>query len=208
MHSSFQMAGDDMAVSMLLLLLLTVVTQASLALTHGTLTTDQLHTALCVWIVAHRHFAPGRPLVVTLPRTSPDVARSALNGPLSQTDDLQTVNFILEMLHEGTRWPIELFRSSGDDSADSSVLQHSYILFVWNGEAGSLNETIENQLENLKYSTFWNPRQRFLVVATDSSNEPAQLLAAHICSVLWQMVRIVNVVVMIPNHFAYLYCVL
>ena len=70
-------------------------------------------------------------------------------------------------------------------------------------EEGSLNETIENQLENLKYSTSWNPRGRFLVVATDSSNKPAHLLAAHICSILWQVARIVNVVVLVPNLFAY-----
>ena len=54
------MAGADMAVS--ILLLLTVVTQAAVALTDSTLTTDQLHTVLCVWTVAHSHFAPGRPL--------------------------------------------------------------------------------------------------------------------------------------------------
>ena len=41
------------------------------------------------------------------------------------------------------------------------------------------------------------------MVATDSSNEPAQLLAAHICSILWQVARIVNVVVLIPNQIAY-----
>jgi hypothetical protein len=113
------------------------------------------------------------------------------------------VNIILGNLHRGTRWPIELFRSSGDDTADTSVLHHSYILFVWNGETGSLNETLENQMENLKYSTSWNPRGRFVVVATDSNNEPAQLLAVHICSVLWQVARIVNVVVLIRNKFAY-----
>ena len=148
-----------MTVSMLLLLLLlTAVTQAALALTHSTLTTDQLHTVLCVWTVAHRHFSPGRSLVVSLPRTTPDVARTALNDPLPQRDDLQTVNAILGKLHEGTRWPIELFRPTADDIADRSVLQHSYILFVWNEEADSLNETLDNQLENLKYSTSWNPR--------------------------------------------------
>ena len=201
MHFYLQMAGFDMAVSMLLLL--TAVTQAAVQLTHSTLTTDQLHTALCVLTVAHRYFAPGRPLVLSLPRTTPDVARSALNYPLPQRDDLQTVNVILGTLHEGTIWPIELFGSSGDDSADSSVLQHSYILFVWNEEASSLNETIENQLENLKYSTSWNSRGRFLVVATDSSNETAHLLAAHICSVLWEVARIVNVVVLIRDKCAY-----
>jgi len=191
------MARSDIAVSMLLFLL-TAVTQASV-----TLTTDQLHTVLCVWTVAHRHFAPASPLVVSVPRTTPDVSRSALRDPLPQRDELQTVNVLLGKLHEGTRWPIELFRPSGDDTADTSVLHHSYILFLWNEKAGSLNETLQNQLENLKYSTSWNPRGRFLVVTTDKNNEPAQLLAAHICSILWQVARIVNVVVLIPNQFAY-----
>jgi hypothetical protein len=42
------------------------------------------------------------------------------------------------------------------------------------------------------------------VVATERSNEPPHLLAAHICSILWQVARIVNVVVLIPNQFAHL----
>jgi len=167
-----------MSVSMLLLL--TAVTQAALPLTVSTLTTDQLHTVLCVWTVANRHFAPGRPLVVSLPRTTPDVARSALSETLPQRDDLKTVNYLLGKLYEGTRWPIELFRPTGDDTVDISVLHHSYILFLWNEEADSLNETLENQVANLKYSTSWNSRGRFLMVATERNNEPAHLLAAHI----------------------------
>ena len=186
-----------------MLLLLTTVTQAAVALTDSTLTTDQLHTVQCVWTVAHSYFAQGRPLVISLPRTTADIARSALSDPLSQRDELKTLNVILGKLHEGKRWPIVLFRKSGDDTEDTSVLHHSYILFVWNEEASTLNETIENQLENLKYSISWNPRGRFLVVVTESSKEPAQLLTAHMCSILWQVARIVNVVVLIPNQFAY-----
>jgi len=201
MYFSFQMATAKMAVSTLLLL--TAVTQAAVALTDSTLTTDQLQTVLCVWTVAQRHFAPGRTLVVSLPRKKPDVGRTDLSDPLPQRDDLQTVNIILGKLHEGARWPIELLRPSRDDTADTSVLHHSYILFVWNEEASNINETLENQVDNLKYSTSWNPRGRFLVVATLSVNEPAHLLAANICSILWQLARIVNLVVLIPNQFAY-----
>jgi len=40
-------------------------------------------------------------------------------------------------------------------------------------------------------------------VASDGSNEPANLLAVQICSILWQESRIVNVLVLIPNQFAY-----
>ena len=201
---SLQMTAADMTFSMLqLMLLLTAVTQADVASTDSTLTTDQLHTVLCVWTIAHRHFAPGRPLVVSMPHTTTQVVRSALSDPLPQRDDLQTVSVLIGKLHEGTRWPIELFRPSGDDTADTSVLHHSYILFVWNGEAGSLNDTLENQVENMKYSTSWNPRGRFLVVATDKSNGSGHLLAAHICSVLWQVARIANVVVLIPKQNLY-----
>jgi hypothetical protein len=101
MHFSLQMAGACMLVSMLLLLV--AVTQTvSVAIKINTLTTDQLHTVLCVWSIAHRHFAPGRPLVVSLPRTTPEVARSALSEPLPQRDDLKSVNALLAKLHEET----------------------------------------------------------------------------------------------------------
>ena len=146
MQFSLQMAVADMVVSLMLLLLLTAVTQDAVALTHSSLTTDQLHTVLCVWTVAHRHFAPGRPLVVSLPRTKTDVVRSTLSDSLSQRDDLMTANVLLGKLHEGKRWPIELFRPDGDNIADTSVLHHSYILFVWNEGMSSLNETLQNQL--------------------------------------------------------------
>ena len=130
MHFCLQMVGADKVLSMLLLL--TAVTQAAVALTESTLTTDQMHTVLCVWTVAHRHFAPGRPLVVSLTPTAQGVARCALSGPLPQRDVLQTTNVILGKLHDGTSWPIEVVRASRDETADTSVLHQRYILFVWN----------------------------------------------------------------------------
>jgi len=92
-----------MAVSMLLVLLLTAVTQAVLALRDITLTTDQLHTVLCVWTVAHRHFAPGRPLVLSLPRTTLDVTSSAISDHLPLREDLRKVNAILGKVTRGNK---------------------------------------------------------------------------------------------------------
>jgi len=103
MHFSLQISVSDMSVTMLYMLLLTAVTQAAVPLTDSTLPTVQLHTVLCVWTVARRHFAQGGSLVVSLPRTTPDVARSSLSDPLAQTDDLQTVRVILGKLHEEKR---------------------------------------------------------------------------------------------------------
>jgi hypothetical protein len=86
-HFSLQMTGAEMSVRMLLSLL-AAVTQSAVALTDRTLTKDQLHTVLSVWTVSHRYFAPERPIVVSLPRTTPDVARSVLGDPVPQTGDL------------------------------------------------------------------------------------------------------------------------
>jgi hypothetical protein len=115
-----------------------------------------------------------------------------------QKDDLQLVNFMLYKLNERTWWPIQLFRPNEDEIEDISVLHHSYILFVLLEEKASLNETLENQVQNMKYSSSWNPRGRFVVVITGHNSEAPQLTATHICAILWQMSNIVNVVVLIP----------
>jgi len=89
-----------------------------------------------------------------MPGAMPDFARSSLSDPLPQRDDLQTVSVLLGKLHEGTRWPIELFRSRGYVTAHTPVLQHSYILFLWNEVASNLNQTLENLVEDLELTVF------------------------------------------------------
>jgi len=75
---------------------------------------------------------------------------------------------------------------------------------VWNERASNLNETLENQVEDLKESTSWKPSGRFLVVVTDRKNVSAHLLAAHIYSLMWQLVRSVNEMVLVQKQFPYL----
>jgi len=43
---------------------------------------------------------------------------SPLSDPLPQTDNLQMVSVLLAKLHEGKRWPIELFGPSGDGTSN------------------------------------------------------------------------------------------
>ncbi|XP_021941935.1 uncharacterized protein LOC110840925 [Zootermopsis nevadensis] len=167
------------------------------------LTMEQLHLVLCVETIAHRYFTPGHPLIVSLPATAEESTSRQLIQTTPHKDDLQLVNFMLQKLNEGTRWPIELFRPNEDEIADAAVLHHSYILFVWLEEEASLNKSLENQVEYLKYSASWNPRGRFVVVMTGHSGQQLpQIVATHVCAILWQMSKIVNVVVLIPGQEA------
>jgi len=185
-------------------MLFTAFIQAVHAGSDMALTTQQLHTVLCVESIAHRYFTPGRTLIVSLPASRQEVSRTTFKQTLSHTDDMQLLDAILEKLNERTRWPIELFRTSGDETADTTVLHHSYILFVWQEEGMSLIETLESQVENFRYSMSWNPRGMFLVVVTTSSNVPPNLLAAQVCFTLWQIANIANVVVLVPHKFTHL----
>jgi len=184
-------------------LLITAFIQAVHAGSDMALTTQQLHTVLCVESIAHRYFTPGRTLIVSLPTSRQEVSHRAFKQTLSHTDDTQLLDAILEKLNERTKWPIELFRTSGNETADTTVLHHSYILFVWQEEGMSLRETLESQVVNFKNSMSWNPRGKFLVVVTASSYDPPNLLAAQVCSTLWQMANIVNVVVLVPHQIAH-----
>jgi len=184
-------------------LLITAFIQAVHAGSDMVLTTQQLHTVLCVESIAYKYFTPDRTLTVSLPASRQEDTRPTFRATLFHADDIQLLDAILEKLNERTRWPIELFRTSGDETADATVLHHSYILFVWQEEGMILIETLESQVENLRYSTSWNPRGMFLVVVTTSSNVPPNLLAAQVCSTLWQIANIVNVVVLVPHKFTH-----
>ncbi|XP_033611240.1 uncharacterized protein LOC117283066 [Cryptotermes secundus] len=184
-------------------LLFVVFTQGVLTESNNILTTQQLHTALCVETIAHRYFTPGSPLVISLPGMGQTGIHRPFLGILQHRDHLQMVNFLLENLNERTTWTIQIFQPEGDEIIDTSVLHHSYILFVWLDMEVTLNRTLGDQVEILKYSTSWNPRGRFVVVVSGHSSEPPQLLASLICAMLWQVASIANIVVLIPNQIAY-----
>jgi hypothetical protein len=61
------------------------------------------------------------------------------------------------------------------------------------------NETLDNQVENLKRSASWNPRGRSVAVVTAHTGEPPQLLASHIYAILWEMASVVNAVVWVRD---------
>jgi hypothetical protein len=85
-------------------------------------------------------------------------------------------------------------------SDEQLCTHHNYIIFTWPEEVdGDVIETLVTQLEELQSLVSWNPRAKFFVVITDSFTRPADLLALKICETMWNMNRIVNVVVLVPN---------
>ena len=80
------------------------------------------------------------------------------------------MSFTLTKLHENVSWTLRLFPP--EISLDAGVeTSHSYIIFTWpEHEDTDVMETLRDQVETLKEAEgeSWNPRGKFLVVASDS----------------------------------------
>lgn len=177
---------------------LTFVTLQMVASIRGEiLTAEQRYMALCLRSVIHRSFTPGQTLFVSLPN-------KGCHGTLQKCDCFQLVNFFLEEIHQDALWPFHVYRRdfvTFEVTEEQLRIHHNYIIFTWPEEVhGDIMETLVTQLEELQSAVSWNPRARFFVVVTVNDTRPTHLLALKICEQMWNASRIINVVIVIPNH--------
>jgi hypothetical protein len=77
---------------------------------------------------------------------------------------------------------------------------HSYVILTWlEEEDGDVLEALVGQLEALKSWSSWNPRGRFVVLVRTLNSESSQSLALKISEKMWNLNKIVNIVILIPN---------
>jgi hypothetical protein len=86
-----------------------------------------------------------------------------------------------------------------DETSEGVVTPHSYIIFLWPQQDESIYESFVLQIQNYQDSPSWNPRAKFLVVVTGHDNEFRVSLASHVCATLWEISKVSNIVVLIPN---------
>jgi hypothetical protein len=159
------------------------------------LTKVHQHIASCVRTAALRHFSAGRPVSVSMPSNE----LPATNA--TPSEDIQhMVHLVLRELNDMMRWPILFYTSDTMvEETQEVVLPHSYIIFLWPQQDKDVNDTIKTQMENQKDSLSWNPLAKFLVVVTGLGSEPHISVARRIFVAVWEMTRISNIVLMIPN---------
>jgi hypothetical protein len=111
------------------------------------------------------------------------------------------VNYVLSGLNDMTRWPILIFISDipPEETPEEVVTPHSYIIFLWQQQDESIYDTIESQMQNQRDSPSWNPRAKFLLVLSGHDTDPHITVGRHICEILWDISKISNLVVLIPN---------
>jgi hypothetical protein len=115
-------------------------------------------------------------------------------------DSQHMVHYVLRGLNDMMRWPIVTFTSDTivEETPEQVVIPDSYIIFLWPQDQ-DIYGTIETQMENQQDSFSWNPVAKFLVVVTGHGNEPHMSVARRIFDIVFEISRISNIVLLIPN---------
>ncbi|KDR17223.1 uncharacterized protein LOC110831897 isoform X2 [Zootermopsis nevadensis] len=177
-------------------LLTFIVLQMATLIRNELLTSEQRYIALCLRSVIRRNFTPGQSLIVSFPKSG---CQGSQTSP--KCDSSQLVNFVLENTHQDVLWPLQVFQTEFlnlEMSDEQLRIHHNYVIFTWPEEFDVIG-TLVTQLEKLQSVVSWNPRAKFFIVVTENYISPANILALNICETMWNINRIVNVVVMVPD---------
>jgi Ligand-gated ion channel. len=168
---------------------------------NGLLAGDQLHMVLCLGRITTKHFTQGQTTLVSFP----EEGRSTSHRKLTQfgmDSHVSLLYHILQDMHQDMLWQITT-SSLGNMSL---VITHedywkmdNYVIFTWSGEKDSATDNLNYQVEELKRRISWNNRAKFLVVVAENLRDEAYQVAFKIMKELWEVYRVLNVVVLIPQ---------
>jgi hypothetical protein len=190
--------------TMLILLSLVLLGTLQVALPlpdSGLLTGEHCHMAVCVETIAKRHFSPGRATLVSFPGVARGLPRRTLEK-FTTNSEMHLLHHTLQHMHEETLWPITTTSLSYvplNLGYESYWKMDHYIIFLWSTEEGSVMDSLRDQVQELKQSSCWNNRAVFLVAVTQYPTKDASQLALEIIKELWELNRILNVDVLIPQ---------
>jgi hypothetical protein len=110
---------------------------------------------------------------------------------------------MLHNLHRNALWPIHYVvpvDTPLDEDNYVTIKFQNYVLFIREEhEADIVEDILLRQLEYLQNSMTWNSRAKFILVVNSSVKEFTRSLALRICEKVWNLAKIANVVVLIPN---------
>lgn len=189
---------------MLMLLTLVVfgVLKFVLALRDNSLLTgDQRHMVSCLGSITTKHFTEGHAILVSFPEEGRGISQRKLK--LFGTDShVSLLYHILQAMHQDMLWQI----TTASLRSMSLVITHddfwkmdNYVIFTWSGEQDSAIDNLVYQVDELNRRISWNNRAKFLVVVAENLRDEVGHVAFNIMKELWDVYRVLNVVVLIPQ---------
>jgi hypothetical protein len=127
--------------------------------------------------------------------------RSVRNGSLT-VDHADLVEFSVSSINEKFTWNLQISRSGDgipENPAEEVYIHYNYLFYTWPGEDdGYVVTNLVSEIEEIKSKGSLFPRERFLVVITDTGNEAPSEAALSVLKELWSNYMILDVLVLVP----------
>jgi len=169
----------------------------------GLPTTQKTQLVLCGLTVLERHFKTGNNLLVSFSHTTySNTQQRTLSHTSQYKNDDQVVNLMLQKTNEAARWAILV---SNPDQPSLEITHEvqgkmDYYLVIVRPK-GTDEETfdeVQDQFDSFPKMKSWNQRALFLVMLTDTIEEP-KVLAHKIFDELWKSENVLNIVLLVPT---------
>jgi len=167
----------------------------------GLLTGDQRHMVLCLGSITTKHFTQGQATLVSFPEEGRGTSQRTLNL-FGTGNHVSLLYHILQAMHQDMMWKItttSLRSTSQVITHDDFWKMDNYVIFTWSQEQDSAIDNLGYQVDELKRRSSWNNRAKFLVVVAENLREEVGQVVFKIMKELWEVYRVLNVVVLIPQ---------
>jgi len=159
------------------------------------------HLADCIVTISVHYFNSGRTVVFSSSFNDENITRLGTESIV----DLE--NEVIERLNLVARWPITVFRSTGDvkqnklyssDNADDKHLSYILVVRCKEGKWEEACENVRGKVMEMKASAAWNSRGKFLVVVWHCVADGLQNGLKDLLESLW-FFKVFNVVILHPS---------
>ena len=167
----------------MVILLFSAITNGAL-LPSKSLTLQENHLVRCLTYISHRHFAPGRTVVISSPSSYRDVQQE-----------------LIAEIQQTKIWPVVTLNGNFSENDEKVFIDRdgSYIILTQNENIWNLLNEFHSLKKNreTKYRISWNFEARFVVAgANEFSMEQMQLI-----SIFFRSVRMYNFVIVSQEHY-------
>jgi hypothetical protein len=182
--------------------ILTLLDIACCTAMNHVLTDLQRHVVTCVSTIMHRYFPPEHTVLLSMPSAKLWVPRRTIEISF-EADNEVLVELSARSIYEISLWSLQMSRpgvETLENELEGSDEHHNYIIYTWpDEEDGSVLTNVISQVEEMKTRAWLNPRERYLVVITDTGTSSPSEAALSILMELWSNYVILDVLIMVPD---------
>jgi hypothetical protein len=138
-----------------------------------------------------------------MPSVELGVTRRTIEISSFEADHEALVDLSVRSINEKSLWSLQISRP-GVETLENELVEsdkhHNYIIYTWpDEEDGDVLKTLISEVEEMKIKASLNPRERFLVVMTDTGTQLPSEAALSVLKELWSNYTILDVLILVPD---------